>query len=145
MQINYLCISYVPFVDIFTRSFDDFISVKFLIAVFFPASPFQPPCLLTLEIFANLLVYCTLPVYYFIPKFARLPVCSALPPPPARFYLKLDSNTHLTSSSFSTKEHKGTILPKILVSLFLKMRYWYTMIKFVCSWNTSTQSPDIFK
>ena len=40
MSINYLCISYVLFVDIFPRSFDDFISVKFLIAVFFQASPF---------------------------------------------------------------------------------------------------------
>ena len=35
-------ISYVLFDDIFTRSFDDFISVKFLIAVFLPASPFIP-------------------------------------------------------------------------------------------------------
>ena len=50
--MNYLCISYVLFVDIFTRSFDDLISVKFLI-VFLPASPFikiedfcQPPRLM---------------------------------------------------------------------------------------------------
>ena len=66
-QINYLCISYVLFVDIFPRSFDDFISMKFLITVFLPASClFQPPGLLTLvEIFANLPVYCTIPVYYF--------------------------------------------------------------------------------
>ena len=67
MSINYLFISYVLSVDIFTRSFDDFISMKFLIAVFFPASPFvpislfiifgdfcQPPCLLH-----------PIPVYYF--------------------------------------------------------------------------------
>ena len=57
--MNYLCISYVLFVDIFTRLFDDFISMKFLIALFLLASPFinfgdfcqplcllQPPCLL---------------------------------------------------------------------------------------------------
>ena len=51
--MNYLCISYVLFVDIFTRSFDDLISVKFLIVVFLPASPFikiedfcQPPGLM---------------------------------------------------------------------------------------------------
>ena len=51
--MNYLCISYVLFVDIFTRSFDDLISVKFLIVVFLPASPFikiedfcQPPRLM---------------------------------------------------------------------------------------------------
>ena len=40
MQMNHFCNSYVSFVDIFTRSFDDFISMKFLIAVFLPASPF---------------------------------------------------------------------------------------------------------
>ena len=59
MWINYLCISYVLFVDIFTRSFDDLISMKFLIAVSLPASLFIPtsPRLLTLEIFANLRVY----------------------------------------------------------------------------------------
>ena len=76
MQINYLCTSYVLFVDIFTRSFDDFISMKFLIAVFLPASPYinfgdfwQPPRLI------------------FWLKFASLPVYSALP-----FYLKLENN-----------------------------------------------------
>ena len=37
MQINYLCISYLLFVDIFTKSFDDFISMN---AVFSPASLF---------------------------------------------------------------------------------------------------------
>ena len=37
-----VCISFVYFVNIFTRSFDNFISMKFLIAVFFPASPFIP-------------------------------------------------------------------------------------------------------
>ena len=62
MSINYLFISYVLSVDIFTRSFDDFISMKFLIAVFLPASSFiATPRLLTLEIFANFSVYWTLP------------------------------------------------------------------------------------
>ena len=68
--VNYLRISYVLFVDIFTRSFDDFISMKFLIVVSNEVSKFlvsncQPPRLLTLEIFSNLPVYCTLPIYYF--------------------------------------------------------------------------------
>ena len=45
MYINCLCIPYVFFVDIFTRSFDDFISMKFLIAVFLPTSPFIAPSL----------------------------------------------------------------------------------------------------
>ena len=58
--INYLCISYVLFVDIFTRSFDDFILMKFPIAVFFPASPF-----ITFGDFCQLPRYCTLHVYYF--------------------------------------------------------------------------------
>ena len=86
MQINYLCISFVVFfADIFTRLFDDFISMKFLIAVFLPASPFvnfgdfcQPTRLLYL------------PRLLFWPKFASLPVYSALP-----FYLKLKSRAHL--------------------------------------------------
>ena len=66
MQINYLCISYVLFADIFTRPFDDFISMKFLIAVFLPASPFIPTFpFINFEDFSNLPVYCTLPVYYF--------------------------------------------------------------------------------
>ena len=42
MQINYLCIPYVLFVDIFTRSFDDFISLKFLFTEFLLAPPFIP-------------------------------------------------------------------------------------------------------
>ena len=78
--MNYLCISYVLFVDIFTRSFDDFISLKFLI-VFLPASPFtkiedfcQPPRLMDP------------PRLLFQPKFASVTVYSALP-----FYLKLES------------------------------------------------------
>ena len=46
--------------------FDGFISIKFLIAVFLPASPFiLTSPLLTLEIFANLFVYCTLLVCCF--------------------------------------------------------------------------------
>ena len=43
MQINYLCISFYFLVDIFTRLFDDFISIKFLIAVFLPTSSFIAP------------------------------------------------------------------------------------------------------
>ena len=95
MQINYLCISFVLSVDIFIRSFDDSILIKFLIAVFLPAPPFiptfpfinfggfcQPPCLLRL------------PRLLFWPKFASLPVYSALP-----FYLKLESKYRAKWSS----------------------------------------------
>ena len=70
LPLYFLCF----FVDIFTRSFDDLISMKFLIAVFLLASPFinfgdfcQPPCLLLP------------PRLLFWPKFASLPVYSALP------------------------------------------------------------------
>ena len=145
--VNYLCIPYVLFVDIFTRSFDDFVSMKFLNAVFLQAFPFiptslfinfgdfcQPPSLLqpprlsfSVEIFRSLHLFC------FPPPFSRI------------IHRELENNTYLTSSSFSTIELKGAILPKMSVFLFLKMRYWYTMIKFVCSWSTSTQSLDIFK
>ena len=81
MQINYLCISYVLFVDIFTRSFDDFISMKFLIAVFLPASLFIPTCP-----FINFGDFCHPRRLLFLPKFSSLLLYSALP-----FYLKLDS------------------------------------------------------
>ena len=87
MQINYLCISYVLFVDIFTRSFDDFISMKFLIAVFLSAFPFVPTSL-----FINFEDFCQPPRLLhpprllFWPQFASLSVYSALP-----FYLKLES------------------------------------------------------
>ena len=75
MQINYLCISYLLFVDIFTKSFDDFISMN---AVFSPASLFffQPARLLTSEIFASLPVYCTLPVVFG----QNLPATPFIPP-----------------------------------------------------------------
>ena len=85
--VNYLCISYVLFVDISTRSFDDFVSMNFLIAGFLPASPF----ILTFP-FINFGDFCQLPCLLhpprllFWPKFAGLPVYSALP-----FYLKLES------------------------------------------------------
>ena len=79
MQINYLCISYVFVVDIFTRSFDDFISIQFLIAVFLSASPFIPTSL-----FINFGDFP--PRLLFWPQFASLSVYSALP-----FYLKLES------------------------------------------------------
>ena len=53
MQINYHCIFYVLFVDIFTSSFDDFFTMIFLIAVFLPASPFiaPSPVIILVEIF----------------------------------------------------------------------------------------------
>ena len=44
LGVDKLCISYVLFADIFSRSFNDFISMKFLMAVFLPASPFIPTC-----------------------------------------------------------------------------------------------------
>ena len=73
----------ILFVDIFPRSFDDFISMKFLIAVFvffswqplIPTSPF-----INFGDFANLLVYCTLPVYYFG---RNLPASLFIPPSPS--------------------------------------------------------------
>ena len=75
-------------VDIFTRSFDDFISMKFLIAVFSPASQFIPT-----SPFINFGEFCQSPhllrpprLLYW-PKFASLPVYSALP-----FYLKIESS-----------------------------------------------------
>ena len=87
MQINYFCICYVLFVDIFTRSSDDFISMKFLTAVFLPASPFIPT-----SPFINFGDFCQPPRLLHLPrllfwlKLASLPVYSALP-----FYLKLES------------------------------------------------------
>ena len=78
---NYLCTSYVLFVDIFARFFNDFISMKFLIAMFLPASLFiQTSCLLTLKIFANLPVYCTLPDYCLG---RNMPVSPFIPPSPS--------------------------------------------------------------
>ena len=77
LPLYFLCF----FVDIFTRSFDDLISMKFLITVFLLASPFinfgdfcQPPRLLHP------------PRLLFWPKFATLLVYSAL-----AFCLKLES------------------------------------------------------
>ena len=80
--INYLCISYVLFVDIFTRSFDDFILMKFPIAVFFPASPF-----ITFGDFCQLPRLLHPPRLLFWSNSASLTVYSTLP-----FYLKLDSS-----------------------------------------------------
>ena len=88
-----ICLSIMPSLDIFTRSFDDFISMKFLFAVFLPASPFIPTSL-----FINFRNQTCQPPrllhpprLLFWPKSASLPVYSALP-----FYLKLES-TWLTS------------------------------------------------
>ena len=84
---KYLCISYVLFVDISTRSSDDLISMKFLIAVFLPASPFIRTCP-----FINFGDFCQRPhllhppSLLFWPKFASLLVYFVL-----LFYLKLDS------------------------------------------------------
>ena len=77
MLINVMLIKKeIFFVAVSTRPFDDFISMKFLIAVFLQASLFinfgdfyQPPHLL------------------FWLKFASLPAYSALP-----FFLKLESS-----------------------------------------------------
>ena len=68
MQINCLCISYVFVVDIFTRSFDDFISMKFLIAVFLSASPFILFIIITIYYYNYLLFYRSINflVYFFI-------------------------------------------------------------------------------
>ena len=41
---------------------------------------FQPPSLLTLEIFANLSIYCTLPVYYFGQNLPAFPFTPLHPP-----------------------------------------------------------------
>ena len=87
MQINYLCISYVLFVDIFTKSFDDFISMKFLIAVFLPASPFIPT-----SPFINFGDFCQPPCLLFWLKFASLPG--------RPFYLKLESIIMLNLKKF---------------------------------------------
>ena len=87
--INYLCISHVLFVDIFTRLFDDFISKKFLIAVFLPAFPFIPTSpFINFGDFCQPLRLLYNPCSLFWPKSGRLPVYSALP-----FHLKLDSIT----------------------------------------------------
>ena len=82
MYISYFCISYVLFVDVFTRSFDRFISMKFLIAAFLPVSPFIPtfPFINFGDFFDNLPVYCTLPVYYVS---RNLPASPFIPPSPS--------------------------------------------------------------
>ena len=74
-------------VDIFTRSLDDFISMKFLIAVFLPASPFLPTSpFIDFGDFCQPSRFLHLPGLLFWPKFASLPVYFSLP-----FYLKLES------------------------------------------------------
>ena len=84
----YLCF----FVDIFTSSFDDFISMKFLIAVFLPVSPFIPT-----SPFINFRDFCQPPRLLHPPhllfwlKFASLPVHSTLP-----FNLKLESTAKIS-------------------------------------------------
>ena len=86
MLINHLCI-YVLFVDIFTRSFNDFISTNLPIAVFLQANPFIPT-----SPFINFVDFCQPPRLLYPPrllfwlKFASHPGYSTLP-----FYLKLES------------------------------------------------------
>ena len=110
MQINYLCISYVLFVDIFTKSFDDFITMN---AVFSPASPFSPTCrLLTSEIFANLSVYCTLPVNCFDRNLPAFPFVS---PPTSIWNSRINWTWKL--ATFSQKHG-------FLCSAFTKMIQW---------------------
>ena len=87
MYINYLCISYVLFADIFTRSFDEFISMKFLSAVFLPPYPFIPT-----YPFIDFGDLCQPPCLLFWPKFASLSVYSTL-----SFYLKLEITTFYSS------------------------------------------------
>ena len=86
MLINHLCI-YVLFVDIFTRSFNDFISTNLPISVYLQAHPFIPT-----SPFINFVGFCQPPRLLHPPrllfwlKFASLPGYSTLP-----FYLKLES------------------------------------------------------
>ena len=88
MQINYLCISYVLFVDIFAKSFDYSVSMNFLIAVFLPVSQFIPtPPFINFGEFYQPPCFLHPPCLLFWPKFATLIVYSARP-----FYLKLESN-----------------------------------------------------
>ena len=106
MLINHLCI-YVLFVDIFTRSFNDFISTNLPISVYLQAHPlFQPLRLLTLQVFASLPVYCTLPVYYFD---WNLPASPVIPPSPSIWNLRvynlfMSTLTALMKSSLKIKQ-----------------------------------------
>ena len=88
LALYFLCF----FVDIFTSLFDDFISMKFLIAVFLPVSPFIPT-----SPFINFGDFCQPPRLLHPPhllfwlKFASLPVHSTLP-----FNLKLESTAKIS-------------------------------------------------
>ena len=103
LHIDELCISYVLFVDVFTRSFDGFISKKFLIAVFLPASRFIPTFpLINFGDFRTRLLHP--PRLLFWPKFASLPVYFALP-----FYLKFKS----ISRSCDQTDHRNRLFAKV--------------------------------
>ena len=79
LALYFLCF----FVDIFTSLFDDFISMKFLIAVFLPVSPFIPTSpFINFGDFCQPPVYCTLPVYYFG---RNLPAYPFIPPSPSNW------------------------------------------------------------
>ena len=87
---------------IFTGLFDGFISMKFLIAVFLPASTFVPTIpFINFEIFANLPFYCILPVYYFD---QNLPVTLFIPSSPSIW------NSREYTSGYNLKEVKEVLL-----------------------------------
>ena len=96
LDVDKLCISYVLFVDIFSRSFNDFISIKFLIAVFLPASPsinFIAP-----SPFITLTETCK-PARLFRPPFLF----------EAREYKDHQSETHFMFAIFLTTSRRGSI------------------------------------
>ena len=76
--------------------------------MFFPATPF-----ISTFLFINFRNFCQPPrllhprPLLFYVEICQPPCLFSPFPSPAPFYLKLESNTYLTSSSFSTKERKG--------------------------------------
>ena len=125
MSINNLCISYVRFVDIFTRSLDDFILMKFLIAVFLRAPPFIPTSLfINFGDFYQPLHFLHPPCLFLWPKFANLPVYFALP-----FYLTLQSMGKLIKKrSMMTISCLLTVNFKLAcVSSLRKRIYWQSI------------------
>ena len=102
LDVDKLCISYVLFVDIFSRSFNDFISMKFLIAVFLPASPFIPTSpsinFIAPSPFITLTETCQ-PARLFRPPFLF----------EAREYKDHQSETHFMFAIFLTTSRRGSI------------------------------------
>ena len=114
--VLHLCISYVLFVDIFTRSFDDFISITFLIAMFLPASPFIPTSLfINFGDFRQPSHLLHPPHLLFWPTFTSLPVYSTLP-----FYLKLGSNGNIKESLEILS--KDTLLNNIFLGIIKNIK-----------------------